>query len=441
MSITTPVGGMNHFFRKVRISKRYVSSKNKYKKVMKKNKFLQKIYRFTSKTKDVIMNAIYSQNLFEDLGLYYYGVVDGHNIKKITKAINQVKDVKGPVILHLKTKKGKGYKFAEEDVLGEYHSVPPFNKDTGEIYKSNDNKVSFSKIYSELLDKQMEIDRKIISINPAMSYGSSLNNLMKKYPQRALDVGISEEHALVYASGMAINSYHPYVSIYSTFLQRSYDQISHEISRMDLPVTLLVDHCGLVGKDGETHQGIYDYGYLSSVPNMTIVMAKDESEAKKIFNFSLNYNHPLAIRYPVCTVNRKDDSNLNLLKYGQWDILSESENKETCVITFGPKIDEILNLGLNITLVNAIFNYPLNTEVLASLLDYKNIVIYDPYGTVNGFANHVSLKLLELGYKGEILKVCLPLEFIKKGTIEEQEIRYQVDINSLIKLINKYGNY
>lgn len=438
MSISNPVGGFNKTLQKIRVSRNYVKSKNRYKKIMKRFKFLLPLYRFTSKLKDFIVSLIFKPNFFEYLGVYYYGIVDGHNIKKLTKAINFVKDFDSPVILHVKTKKGKGYKYSEGDKSGKWHSISSFNKETGELVnKKEENKAGFAEIYSSLLDKAMEKDKKIISINPAMSYGSSLDELMKKFPQRALDVGISEEHSLVFASGIASNSFHPYVSVYSTFLQRSYDQISHDVARMDLPVTIMVDHCGLVGRDGETHQGIYDYAYLSSIPNMTIAMAKDAKEANKLFNFSLTYSHPLAIRYPVTNVIKQNEIIKDSLTYGQWDILSKDESKNIAVITFGPKVDEIMNKNLNVTLVNAIFNYPINNEVLKGLLDYKTIVIYDPYGCENGFANTVSLSLYELGYKGNVRKISLPLEFIKKGSIEEQEKQYKVDLDSLIDTINE----
>ena len=436
MSISTPVGGMNHLLRNIRVSKKYVSSKNKYKTAMKKNKFLQGIYKITSKVKDFIVDLVYSSNVFEDLGLYYYGIVDGHNIKKMVKAINRLKDINAPIILHIKTKKGKGYKFAEKDKLGTYHSVSSFSKENGVIKKDKDT-IKFSEIYASCLDKEMEQNSKIISINPAMGYGSSLDKLMEKFPQRALDVGIAEEHALVFASGIANNLFHPYVSIYSTFLQRGYDQISHDICRMNLPVTLLVDHCGLVGKDGETHQGIYDFSYLSSIPNMTIAMAKDQKEAIELFNFSLEFNKPLSIRYPLNEVKKQEIGTLRKLEYGQWDTLLENDNNKVCVITFGPKINDIISKKINVTLVNAIFNYPLNENKLKEIMVNENIVIYDPYGTENGFASSVSLKLYELGYKGNIKRVSLPLNFVKKGSIEQQEKRHNVDLDSLINVIEE----
>lgn len=438
MSITNPVGGFNNILQRIRVSKKYVSSKNKYKKYMKKNKFLYGIYKMTSKIKDFIVNLIYRSNLFEDLGLYYYGVVDGHNIKKLTKAIDRVKDIEGPVILHIKTTKGKGYKLAEEDKEGKYHSVVPFDKESGTpSILPEENKEGFASIYAKLLDKEMEKNSKIISINPATSYGSSLNELMKKFPSRALDVGISEEHALVFASGIAVNSYHPYVTIYSTFLQRSYDEISHDVARMDLPVTIMVDHSGLVGSDGETHQGIYDYSYLTSIPNMTVVMAKDSVEANRIFNFSTTFSHPLAIRYPVNKVDSLKEYTSESLVYGQWDYLNVSNKKDVCLISFGPYINRILDKGFDVTIINAIFNYPINEKVLNEVLDYKNIIIYDPYGTELGFSLFVSNKLNELYYKGNIIKVTLPHTFIKKGTVLQQETRYGVDLESLYKIIEE----
>lgn len=437
MSITNPVGGFNNILQKIRVSKRYLSNKSKYKDVMQKNKFLLRIYTITSKIKNWFVNLVYRSNLFEEFGLYYYGVEDGHNIKKLTKALNRVKDIKGPVLLHVKTTKGKGYYFAENDKTGKYHSVGPFRKVSGEMLKDkDDSKETFAQLYARLLDQEMEKNNKIISINPATSYGSSLDKLMEKYPSRALDVGIAEEHSLVFASGMAVNNFHPYVTIYSTFLQRGYDEISHDICRMNLPVTLMVDHCGLVGSDGETHQGIYDYSYLSSIPNMTIAMAKNSKEAMRLFNFSLEYKHPLAIRYPAGTIN-KESLIKESLTYGQWDYLQKSKQKNVALISFGPKISLIENKNMDITLVNAIFSYPINEEVLKDLLDYKNIIVYDPYGTENGFSLFVGKKLLDLGFKGIYKSISLPNVYIKKGTIEQQEIRYNVDLDSLYKIIEE----
>lgn len=438
MSITKPVGGFNQILQKIRVSKKYVSGKNRFKEIMNKNKFLRGIYKIASAVKDWFVHLLYNSNLFEEFGLYYYGVVDGHNIKKLNKAINKVKDIEGPVVLHIKTTKGKGYKFAENDQSGKYHSLGAFDKTTGvPLVKNDESKVTFAEIYATLLDKEMEKDEKIISINPATSYGSSLTKLMKKYPSRALDVGISEEHAIVFASGMAINNYRPYVSIYSTFLQRSYDQLHHDVARMDLPVTILVDHSGLVGNDGETHQGIYDYSYLTSMPNMTVAMAKDGEEANKLFNFSLDFSHPLAIRYPVGKFSKVELNSEEKIEFGQWDYLSKDENKDIALITFGPCVNSILEKKLDITLINAIFNYPLNENVLKEILDYKNIVIYDPYGTELGFSLLVSNRLVELGYKGNIIKKTIPHIFVKKGSVLQQEQRFGIDLESIYSLLEK----
>ncbi|MCQ2772394.1 MAG: 1-deoxy-D-xylulose-5-phosphate synthase [Bacilli bacterium] len=429
MAITQPVGGFHRLLESVRVSRRYIRGKTRYKAVMGRTKFGRWFYKVSAKIKGFLANLFYRGNIFIDMGLYYYGVVDGHNIKKLLKAFKKIDNINAPIILHVKTVKGKGYAPAENDNSGIWHGVGPFDKETGTIPAKNDK--SWANIYAELLENEMDANKNVVSITPAMGYGSSLQNIENKFPDRFYDVGISEEHALVFASGLANSGIHPYVTIYSTFLQRAYDELAHDAARMDLPVTIMVDHAGLVGEDGETHQGIYDYAYLRTIPNVAIAMASDEKDAKRLFEFSKTYEHPLAIRFPRGNLleNKEEQTPVNL---GEWDIIQEG--KDTAIISYGPHIQELKG-KVDATIINTLFLYPMDEEVLRSLLLYKGVIIYDPYGVEIGFAQDVECALRRLGYKGMITIKAIPNEFVAKGTVLQQEKRYGVDVESIITLL------
>lgn len=441
MSITEPVGSFNRTLQKIRTSNKYITSKNKYKKFMTKNNFLKKIYNVSARFKGKVARHLLSTNVFEDFGLYYYGIVDGHDINAIYRALKKIDKINEPVLLHVSTKKGFGYKYSEVDSKGIWHGVGPFDIQTGVAKCSCDKThISYAKAYSDELLKLMDQDSKVVSITPATGLGSSLLAIKDKYPERYFDVGIAEEHAVTFASGLACAGSKPYVVAYSTFLQRSYDEIHHDVARMDLGVKLIFDHAGLVGDDGETHQGIYDVAFLNSIPNLSVVMGKDYADVQRIMKFSLNYNHPLAIRFPksCCLLDIKE--NVPSLEYGQWDKLKKSSSKNIIIISYGPHIGELENKLNDVTIINAIFISPINENVLKEALDYKNIVIYDPYATKEGFIQPVKLKLYELGYKGNIVSIGLPNVFVKKGTVEQQEKRYQVDVESVISKIKELEN-
>ena len=279
----------------------------------------------------------------------------------------------------------------------------------------------------------MQKDEKMVVINPATVIGSHLCEIFDKYPDRTFDVGISEEHAAVFASGMAINGLHPYLSAYSTFLQRSYDEISHDIARMDANVTMLIDRVGLPGQDGETHQGIFDIAYLNSIPNIAICMAKDQSEANDLFNFSTKYAHPLAIRYPRGKTLIQERKEPKDIKLGEWCI--ENNGDDTVIITYGPIVNEVVNKFNKHTVVNAIFQKPIDVDLLKTLLNKKQIVIYDMYGTEEGFATIVKTTLDSLNYRGTVKSLCVPSSFIKHGSVDSQIKALSISLDDLDNLL------
>lgn len=437
MSISQPVGALHNMFQSIRLSSKYLKSKEKYRNFMHKNKFLEKIYEFTRVLKNSFKNFVLKNNLFEMFGCRYIGNVDGYDFKEMEEAFNKAKKLKQSVVIHVSTIKGKGYKLSEYGNVSSWHSVKPFDITSGKVLNSlKENEETWSHIYEELLDQELNKNKQAILINPSTLVGSELSPVFKKYKTQTFDVGIAEEHALMFGAGYGLTSSKAYISIYSTFLQRAYDQLNHDISRMNIPLTLLIDRAGLVGSDGETHQGIFDESLLMSLPNFVITMAKDKAEAKALFNLSKKINHPFAIRIPSGTT-LKDNSEINIT-FGKWIIEKESNINNLALISFGPKINSLLEMFKDneITIINAIFQKPFDLDILNKLLNYKNIIVYDPYAIKDGFSYHLLAKLNELNYQGKVTICAIESSFIDKGTILEQEKRCQVDLESLNDLIN-----
>lgn len=433
-SIGKAVGYSSNTWEKFRLSKGYLRRKEKYVRFMKKTAFGRGIYKVTSAIKNFFKYVVTRKNTFQNMGLYYISNIDGHDISALEKAFKYAINAPSSVAIHITTIKGKGYEYAEKDKQGEWHGVIPFDVKTGvPLAKKDPTLDSWSKTYADLVDLYLQKDEKMVVINPATVIGSHLCEVFDKYPDRTFDVGISEEHAAVFASGMAINGLHPYLSVYSTFLQRSYDEISHDIARMDADVTLLIDRVGLPGQDGETHEGIFDVAYLNSIPNISICMAKDQNEALDLFNFSINYTHPLAIRYPRGKTIIQESREPRDIKLGEWCI--ENNGDDTVIITYGPIVNDVVNKFKEHTIVNALFQKPIDIELLKTLLNKKQIVIYDLYGTEEGFASIVKEALFDLNYKGNIKSLCVPSEFIKHGSVTSQIKALHISLEDLENLL------
>ena len=435
-SIGKAVGYSSNGWERFRLSKGYLRRKERYVRVMKKTAFGRGIYKVTSAIKNFFKYVVTRQNQFQNMGIYYISNIDGHDISALEKAFKYALNAPSSVAIHITTIKGKGYEYAEKDDQGDWHGVGPFDVKTGEpLKKLAENEISWSAVYAELVDAYMQKDDKMVVINPATVIGSHLCEVFDKYPERTFDVGISEEHAAVFASGMAVDGLHPYLSVYSTFLQRSYDEISHDIARMDANVTMLLDRVGLPGKDGETHEGIFDVAYLNTIPNVAICMAKDQNQARDLFEFSSKYTHPLAVRYPRGKTLKQEYREPKEIKLGEWCI--ENQGDDTVVITYGPVVNEVINRFKNNTVVNALFQKPIDVELLKTLLNKKQIVIYDIYGTEEGFASIVRDELNKLSYKGTIKFLCVPSAFIKHAKIEEQIVSLNISLDDLSKLISR----
>ena len=433
-SIGKTVGYSSNMWEKFRLSKGYLKRKERYRSLMKKTAFGRGIYRITRAVKNKFKYTVVRKNTIRNMGLYYIANIDGHDINALEKAFQYAVNAPSSVAIHVTTIKGKGYEYAEKDNLGDWHGVGPFDIETGEpIKKVDENHLCWSGVYARLLDEAMENDPKITVVNPATVVGSKLTNLFEKYPDRTYDVGISEEHAAVFAAGMANSGLHPYFSIYSTFLQRSYDEVSHDIVRMDLPVTMLIDRAGLPGEDGETHEGIFDVAFLYTMPNVAIAMAKDMNEARELFNFSLKYEHPFAIRYTKGVTLIDNEKPVKELKLGEWK--KETNNGDVAIISYGPVINTLIEEFKDCTIINALFLRPIDEEMLNSLLKYKEIVIYDIYATKDGLADHVIAYLNSVNYQGKIKTLTIPNAFISHDSALNQIKSLNISIADLKKLI------
>ena len=435
-SIGKSVGHSSNMWEKFRLGKGYLKRKERFRRVMKKTAVGRFFYRVTSAIKAFFKYLLVKKNTFHNMGLYYISNVDGHDIKSLERAFKYAANAPSSVAIHVSTIKGKGYEYAETDKVGDWHGVVPFDVKTGKPLKElDDNHICWSGVYANFLMEEMDKDDKAVIINPATALGSKLTEIYDKYPDRTYDVGISEEHAAIFASGMAVSGLHPYLSAYSTFLQRAYDEISHDIARMNVPVTILIDRVGLPGEDGETHEGIFDVSYLNSMPNFAICMVKDMKEAKELFNFASSYNHPLAIRYPRGVTLKMNTSNLEELKLGEWK-KENNVNSDKVIISYGPVVNELTERFSKYQIINALFQKPIDINLLKSLLD-KDIVIYDLYGSKDGFASIVLDALNELGYKKNVKTLCVPHIFISHGSTKEQRTNLHLDLDDLERMLAK----
>ena len=428
MSISKPVGALSRAFRKVSTSKLYTSSKTFFGKIFGKH-----FVSFLSNIKNWFKRHLLTINLFDLMGYAVIGPINGHDIKAMDKAFKRAKNLDGSVVIHIKTKKGKGYPYSEDDAEGKWHGVGKFDIETGLPLKQSDS-ISWSKYYETLLMEAMDNNPDIVTIVPATGVGSALDPIFEKYPDRTIDVGIAEEHACTLAGSLAISGKHPVISIYSTFLQRAYDEIHHDIARMNASVTFLVDRSGLVGGDGETHQGLYDEAFLYSIPNTIITCAASKEDARHLFNESFKHSSPFFIRYPKSDVYDIEDKN-HSYAFGKWIIEQEGKDKNTAIITLGPITLKLLEQIKDVTIVNALYQNPLDVEMIKSLIEYKKIIIYDIYGTKEGFPLRVTSLLYENGYNGELIIKSLPNVYVKQATVKEQMEEYGLSVEDIKKIL------
>ncbi|HDT9591955.1 TPA: 1-deoxy-D-xylulose-5-phosphate synthase [Listeria monocytogenes] len=363
---------------------------------------------------------------FEELGFMYLGSIDGHDIEEVITNLELAKRAKGPVLLHIVTKKGKGYQPAELDSRGTWHGTGPYKVETGSFIKPAKRAASWSSVISNELIRLAEMDERIVAITPTMPVGSKLEKFAKAFPERFFDVGIAEQHATTMAAGLATQGMKPFLAIYSTFLQRAYDQLVHDVCRQKLNVVIGIDRAGLVGADGETHQGIFDISFLNSIPNMTISMPKDEVEARQLMDTAFSYNDgPFAIRYPrgEATGVQVVESN-TLIPIGQWETIIQP--LDAVILTFGPTIELALKAaeqleieGYRVGVINARYIKPLDEALLHQILKQKIPILTVEESLLKGGFGASVLEFIEANnYRDVIMhRIGLPDEFISHGSV------------------------
>ena len=429
MAISKSRGAVARLFRRASTSHFYTRSKSILRKISPRF-----FVSFLSKIKNFFKRHLLITTGFDILGYKTIGPIDGHDIKTLDKAFKKAKALEDSVVVHIKTIKGKGFKYAENDKTGDWHGVDKFDIETGEIKKCST--MSWSEYVGNEVVEFMGENEQTVLITPAMINGSYLGQAFEKYPDRCVDVGIAEEHATTLSGGLGQLGKHPIVSMYSTFIQRAYDEIIHDVARMNISSTYLVDRSGLVGKDGDTHQGLYDESFLINMPNTIVAMPSSGHQVRFLLNESLKHNCPFFIRYPKEGI-KYNDNDLPLM-FGKWQVLRDSK-KDIAIISVGPLTTDLYNLikdkNIDVTLVDALFVKPLDDELLKSLLNKKKIIIYDAYSTVNGFIQSVKSRLLDLSYKGEVVSMGVPESFVKQATIQEQREEFKLTIEDVIKNI------
>lgn len=437
MSISKNTGGLSRFLSNLRTKKGYRNSNNRIKTAVEKVPYIgNKTVSLAEKTKTMIKNLVIPKMYFENIGFTYLGPVDGHDIESLESIIKRSENITGPVLIHTITIKGKGYAPAEK-YPNKYHSTSSFNIETGEKKKNN---TDYSTIMGHKLSQLAKKNNKIVAITAAMEEGTGLKEFAEKYPDRFFDTEIAEQHAITMAAGMAKEGLIPVVPIYSSFLQRAYDQIVHDICMQNLPVVICIDRAGIVGSDGETHQGLLDLSFLNTIPNMNIMAPKNFEELELMLEFATNQKYPVAIRYPRGTESKYKFKKSKKIEFGKSEILKEGN--DLTIVAIGKMVskamevsDRLENEEINVEVINARFSKPLDMKAIEkSFSKTKKLITIEDNNITGGFGQSIKANIIN---KGIIINLGYPDEFIKHGTVEEIEQKYNLDSESIYKIIKK----
>jgi 1-deoxy-D-xylulose-5-phosphate synthase len=429
MSIAPNVGALHTILGKLRTAGKYNSAKDELEYILKKIPAVGgRVASAAERVKDSLKYLLVSGVFFEELGFTYLGPVDGHDFADLERNLQYAKKMDGPVLLHVITKKGKGYRPAEDDKIGTWHGTGPYKIETGDFVKSSSVAPSWSGLIADSLSDLARVDKRIVAITPAMPVGSKLESFAAEFPDRFFDVGIAEQHATTMSAGLATQGMKPFLAIYSTFLQRAYDQILHDISRQNLNVFIGIDRSGLVGADGETHQGVFDIAFLRHMPNLVIMMPKDENEGQHMVKTAIEYNDgPIALRYPRGNgLGVPLDERTYSIPIGSWEILREGT--DAAILTFGTSIPMALEAaeilaekGIHVRVVNARFIKPLDSMMLDELFSMKMPIMTVEEGVLaGGFGSAVLEYAHDVSYsEAPIQRMGIPDKFIEHGDVNE----------------------
>lgn len=430
MSISPNVGAMNKYLARMLTGKFVSGAREGSKRVLSK---VPSMLEFARRTEEQVKGMVVPSSLFEELGFNYYGPVDGHDVESLVSILSNLRELKGPVFLHVVTKKGYGYKFAEQDPLA-MHAVPPFDSATGKALKSaKSNRPTYTKVFGQWLCDMAEKDERLVGITPAMREGSGMVEFEQQFPDRYYDVGIAEQHSVTLAAGLACGGLKPVVAIYSTFFQRAYDQLIHDVVIQNLPVIFAIDRAGLVGPDGPTHAGSYDFSFMRCLPNMVVMAPADENECRQMLYTGMQIDGPSSIRYPRGNGPGVDvEEEMSTLPIGKAEV--KREGQSVALLAFGTMVAPAMILGeeMGFTVINMRFVKPMDTELVDSLAASHDLIVTleenaIPGGAGAGVAEH----LASVGSNASIRLVGLPDEFVEHGSREELLAYCKLDIDGL----------
>ena len=441
MSISENVGGLSHYLAGVRTAKGYTHFKKNVKASLSKmNAIGEELERNIRRAKSMLKQVFIPGMFFEDMGITYLGPIDGHNIEALTEVIEDAKQVEGAVLIHVITEKGKGYEPAQLHPES-YHGVGPFIKKNG-MAKKPKEEATYTDIFAKTICELAQTHEKLVTITAAMMDGCGLKGFAKRFPDRFFDVGIAEEHAVTFACGLAAGGFHPFFAVYSSFLQRGYDQILHDMCMQNLPVTLMLDRAGLVGNDGETHQGVFDLSYLTMIPNMTVFAPKNRYEFQDAIAFAADFEAPMAIRYP------KTDAVRVLKEYREPIKLGKSEwirrGSRVALLAIGTMVETAMEVeellakdGIDATVVNLRFAKPLDYEMLDEVIDYHSLIVTMEENVLSGGVGEHICRYVELHSTGVRVIACgIPDKFIHQGSIKELLEETGLDAQSIYQKIS-----
>ncbi len=441
MSISKNVGGIATVLSKLRTQAFYVKINTRGKSFVNKIPFVGKrIVKLVQRTKRSIKQLVIPKMYFEDIGFRYLGPIDGHNIQELEEILELCKEQDGPILLHVRTKKGKGYKPAEDNP-DKFHSTSKFDIETGE--KLGKGKADYSKTFGNKLAELAKTNNKLVAVTAAMTDGTGLTKFAKEYPNRFFDVGIAEQHAIGMAAGLAKSGMIPVVPIYSSFIQRAYDQLIHDVAINDLPVIVCADRAGVVGNDGETHQGMFDLAFTNIIPHFNIMAPKDFKELEDMIEFSVDLKKPVLLRYPRGGEELAFEKH-DKIELGKAEVIREGNNDITIfaigkMVARAEKIaEELEKEGIYASVVNMRFLKPIDKKTVIKFLKESNRAISIEDGTIiNGLGAQIEQIITENDIDIEFIKFAYPDEFIKHGSVDEIEKKYGLDVGSIVECLKK----
>ena len=437
MSISRNVGAMDVAFTRLRTSRSYTTLKNDLQQGLSTSRFGRSLLKGMKNFKNAIKDNVVDTSIFGEFNLDYIGPINGHDLSELIKVLKVAKQHKGPIVVHVLTKKGKGYPYAENDKEGAWHGVAPFDPNSGKpLAALPAGHCSWSEAIARILCDLARDDRDIVAITPAMKAGAKLDGFAREFPQRFFDCGIAEEHAMTFAAGLAASGKRPFISVYSSFLQRAYDQINHDVARMKLPVVIGIDRCGLVGEDGETHHGVFDITMLHAIPNLIMAQPKDVQEARAM-KTAFSCAQPFCIRYPRGSVLYTKEEG-EPAPVGTWTRWAPQREARVCVISYGSDIDRIISKvranDMPVEIINARYFKPLDEAMLDDIL-YRSIpvIVYESDMLDGGLSSAILQYINDHRICCHLIRIGIGDHYVEQGSIPQLRRAEKIDMNTLFK--------